>query len=185
MYEGMYVRVNDVEVSTVNQYDWSITDASGGDILIDDDAMTNTDWFDSLEVGSQFGDVRGIWTFSFGTYKISLRDDSDHGTITGVNEDRVAQPYEYGLSQNYPNPFNPTTNIKFSLADQQPVTIAIYNVRGQLVNTLMQNQSMQPGSHVINWDGTDKAGNTVGSGIYIYRIQAGDFIKAKKMTLIR
>ena len=185
MYEGMFVRVNDVEVTAVNQYDWSITDASGGDILIDDDAMTNTDWFDSLEVGSQFGDVRGIWTYSFGTYKISLRDDSDHGTITGVNEDRVAQPYEYSLSQNYPNPFNPTTNIKFSLADQQPVTIAIYNVRGQLVNTLMQNQSLQPGSHVINWDGTDKAGNTVGSGVYIYRIQAGDFIKAKKMTLIR
>jgi len=184
MYEGMLVRVNNVEVSAVNQYDWTITDDSGGHILIDDDASLLS-WFDDLQVGSQVGDIRGIWTYSYGTFKIELRDDNDHGEITGINEDVVTQPVTYALEQNYPNPFNPSTNIKFSLAETGPVTVAIYNVRGQLVKTLMRDNVMQSGYHVIYWNGQNAGGEQVGSGVYIYRIKAGNFIKARKMTLIR
>lgn len=185
VYESMLVRLNDVEVTSVNQYDWTVTDESGGEVLIDDDASYLGDWFSTLEVGTQIGDVRGIWTYSFGTYKIELRNESDHGQITGINEDRQAQPYTYSLDQNYPNPFNPSTNLRFSLADQGPVTVAIYDVRGQLVKTLVKDQTMDAGQHVLHWDGTNNSGVRVGSGIYIYRLKAGDFIKAKKMTLLR
>ncbi|MCF7804133.1 MAG: T9SS type A sorting domain-containing protein [Candidatus Marinimicrobia bacterium] len=186
-YEGMLVRVNDIEVTALNQYDWSVTDASGGEILIDDDIVYTTSdssWFASLGVGGGIEYVTGIWTYSFGSFKIELRDTDDHGVATSVEPDRT-QPFAYSLSQNYPNPFNPTTNIQFSLADQGPVTIAIYNIRGQMVRALVRNQTMEAGYHTLNWDGTDKNGRTVGSGVYIYRIHAGDFIKAKKMTLLR
>ncbi len=184
MYEGMLVLVNTVEVSAVNQYDWTITDDSGGHILIDDDASL-LPWFDQLQVGTQIGDVRGIWTYSYGTYKIELRDANDHGDITGIDDNVVAQPMTYSLEQNFPNPFNPSTNIKFSLAQTGPVTVAIYNVQGQLVKTLVQNNVMQSGYHVIHWNGKNLSGEQVGSGVYIYRIMAGDYVKAKKMTLIR
>jgi len=184
-YEGMLVRVNGAEVSTVNQYDWTITDDSGGHILIDDDAMTSHAFFDTLEIGSMIGDVQGIWTYSYGTYKIELRDDNDHNIRTGVNPEVGNQPLTYQLKQNYPNPFNPTTNIQFSLAHNENVTIAVYNIRGQLIRTLVNHDAMKAGYHTLNWDGTNNAGQQVGSGIYIYRIHAGDFVSAKKMTLLR
>ena len=185
VYEGMLVRVNGVEVTNVNQFDWTVSDESGGEILIDDDASYLSSWFDSLEVGTQIGDVRGIWTYSFGTYKIELRNSSDHGNVTGLADDGAGTPYSYVLEQNYPNPFNPVTSLRFSLAKSGPVTIAIYNIRGQLVKTLIEDKAMEAGYHLLQWDGTDRNGSQVGSGIYLYRMQAGEFVQAKKMTLLR
>ena len=88
-------------------------------------------------------------------------------------------PFTYELRHNYPNPFNPTTNIEFSLAKAGHTTIKVYNVMGQLVETLMD-KNLEAGMHKINFRAEGLA-----SGVYIYRIQAGEFTQAKKMMLIK
>lgn len=93
-------------------------------------------------------------------------------------------PTEFSLGQNYPNPFNPTTTIPFSLADASIVKLTVYNVLGQAVRTLVD-QQMVAGIHQVNWDGRNDNGQMVGSGVYVYRITAGNFTKSHKMMFAR
>jgi len=93
-------------------------------------------------------------------------------------------PYTFSLSQNYPNPFNPTTNIEFELPRSGPVIIEIFNILGQKVRILVDDH-MKAGHKLVDWDGKDKNGNDVSSGIYFYRLQAGNFSQARKMVLIK
>ncbi|MBK6765055.1 MAG: T9SS type A sorting domain-containing protein [bacterium] len=93
-------------------------------------------------------------------------------------------PAEFSLGQNYPNPFNPETSIPFSLAEPSLVALTIYNMLGQEVRTLVS-QPMLAGIHRVNWDGRDNTGSMVGSGVYVYRISAGNFVTARKMMLAR
>ena len=93
-------------------------------------------------------------------------------------------PDKYTLYQNYPNPFNPTTNVKFDLPRNEKVTLKIYNILGQEIRTLV-NEDMEAGSHVILWNGRNNFGIKVASGVYIYQIRAGKYIKAKKMSFIK
>ncbi|MFQ6002733.1 MAG: FlgD immunoglobulin-like domain containing protein [Candidatus Zixiibacteriota bacterium] len=103
----------------------------------------------------------------------------------GFSEESAApRPTEFGLDQNYPNPFNPETVIKFSLKEDSWVTLRIYNVLGQLVNTLVDKQ-MSAGNHVITWDGKNDQNHDVASGVYFYRMKAGDYESVKRMTLLR
>jgi len=88
------------------------------------------------------------------------------------------------LAQNYPNPFNPRTLIAFELAEAGPVTIEIYNIRGQKVNTLV-NTDMVSGKHQVEWNGTDKYGRKVASGIYQYRLITQDKSITRKMLLMK
>ncbi len=88
-------------------------------------------------------------------------------------------PRSFALSQNYPNPFNPTTTIKYDLPKNSDVSLTIYNVTGQKVSEF--NQENQPaGSHIFNWDATK-----VSSGVYFYKLTAGDFTATKKMMLLK
>jgi len=89
-----------------------------------------------------------------------------------------------GLYSNYPNPFNPTTNIKFGLKNDSHVNISIYNVRGQKVKTLIDNE-MESGIHQEIWNGTDDKGSTVSSGIYFYKFKADSRTETKKMILMK
>ncbi|MDI6402574.1 cohesin domain-containing protein [Balneolaceae bacterium ANBcel3] len=94
----------------------------------------------------------------------------------------VEQPetvQEFALGQNYPNPFNPTTTIRYELPTASHVTIDVYNVLGQRVANLV-NRDMSAGVHTVNFDGS-----SLSSGIYIYRMQAGDFVKTNKMMLVK
>ena len=101
-----------------------------------------------------------------------------------IDETNYSLPTEFGLDQNYPNPFNPETEIPFQLPKESHVVLKIFNIRGQLVRTLIQ-ADYAPGFHSIRWDGKDNNGMTVSSGLYIYRFQAGDFVQVKKMSLLR
>ncbi|MGC9093959.1 MAG: T9SS type A sorting domain-containing protein, partial [Bacteroidota bacterium] len=89
------------------------------------------------------------------------------------------------ISQNYPNPFNPTTTIKFGVPKASPVTLEIYNILGEKVRTLLNGENFEPGYWTVNWDGKDNAGLSVPSGIYFYRIVAGDFVKTMKMMMLK
>ena len=85
---------------------------------------------------------------------------------------------------NYPNPANPGTTIKYTLPDAGRVSIKIYNVMGHEVADLVD-AGMPAGSHIIRWDGGDKSGNPVASGLYFYRIQYDKRMLAKKFLLLR
>jgi len=93
-------------------------------------------------------------------------------------------PSQYELSQNYPNPFNPSTTIKYALATDSRVSIHIYNMLGEKVRTLVNNQQ-EAGYYSVQWDGSNDYNQKVSSGIYIYRLEAGSFVQTKKMNLIK
>lgn len=101
------------------------------------------------------------------------------------NDDVTAAPYQNALMQNSPNPFNPSTAISYELADlRAPVSLTIYNQRGQAVRTLISGNVFSNRGNVI-WDGKDDSGKPAGSGIYLYRLRQGDYIATRKMLLIK
>ena len=106
------------------------------------------------------------------------------GTITDVKHESNAIPVSFAVSQNYPNPFNPSTLINYSLPKSSLVTIKIYNILGQEIKTLI-NSEHQPGYYSIQWNGDNNYGHSVASGIYIYRVTAGQYAKSMKMMLLK
>jgi hypothetical protein len=109
--------------------------------------------------------------------------------ITGV-EGGNKSPERFHISQNYPNPFNPSTRVEYSLPLQSHVTVKIYNILGQEVATLVDEEQMN-GYHLAEWNGTSSSGLSVSSGVYFYRVEArqlgGQFMFAsvKKMLLLK
>lgn len=93
-------------------------------------------------------------------------------------------PGSFQLAQNYPNPFNPSTEISFSLATNAHVELDVFNVLGQKVRTLVSSD-LPAGEHTVMWDGQNANGATVSSGVYFYRIAAGDFTDTKKMMMLK
>ncbi len=100
-------------------------------------------------------------------------------TLTGIQEEEEKIPKEYSIGQNYPNPFNPTTKISFALPKMTLTKITIYDLLGREIMTPV-NEKLQAGFHEIHIDS-----NNLSSGVYVYRIQAGDFIQSKKMILMK
>lgn len=134
----------------------------------------------------------GEWRWDSGfSYKISALDihgnESGHAlltpeSVTGV--ETPAAPAVTRLAQNVPNPFNPTTRIAFDLAAPEHVSLRIYDSAGRLVNALFEGDR-PAGHHVAIWDGKSISGRGVASGIYYYRLTAGQFGQTKKMVLLR
>jgi len=101
-----------------------------------------------------------------------------------TNFDEVLSPVVTALNGNYPNPFNPETVVQFSLARDERVAIEIYNLKGQKVRTLT-NDVYGAGVHSVVWNGRDELGQQVGSGVYFYRMSAGDYMATRKMLLMK
>ena len=93
-------------------------------------------------------------------------------------------PEVYALGFNYPNPFNPETTIKYALPQASDVKLVVYNSIGQVVRTLV-NERQSIGRYAFTWDATNDRGQAVSSGIYLYRLQAGEFAKVRKMLLLK
>ena len=95
-------------------------------------------------------------------------------------------PQGFSLSQNFPNPFNSNTAISYQLSAVRPLhtTLTIYNIAGQKVRTLVNGQK-EAGSYRVCWNGRDDGGKPVASGVYIYRIQAGEFSQSRRMILLK
>jgi hypothetical protein len=102
--------------------------------------------------------------------------------IAGTSEEEVSK--SFAVSQNYPNPFNPQTVIKYDLPEPEHVRIVIYNILGQKVRALVD-EDQEAGEKSVNWDGKDDLGKEVATGIYFYHIKAGDFSMVKKMVLLK
>lgn len=98
--------------------------------------------------------------------------------VSGISNNSEI-PSEFSLSQNYPNPFNPSTNISFSLPKSEFVNLSVYDLSGKLVDELV-NSNLEAGKYTTNWSASD-----LSSGVYFYKITAGDFVDVKKLTLIK
>jgi hypothetical protein len=98
--------------------------------------------------------------------------------------DIVGLPLVTALGVNFPNPFNPTTTIRFDMAQAGHVVIDVFNIRGQRVTTLV-NEEFGAGFHRVEWNGTDDRGRTVGSGVYFYNMRTGDFNTTRRMLLMK
>lgn len=107
--------------------------------------------------------------------------------MTGVHVQPIplGNPKTFQIVRNYPNPFNPNTTIEFNIAKAVPVTVKIYDVLGREVKTLLDHQTLNPGLVRLTWNGTNASGNPVGSGVYFYRIVAGNKVTTRKMMLMK
>ena len=129
-------------------------------------------------------DVGGVMTLDPNGNRVFRLAEWD-GTIMTVRDITTIMPDDYKLAQNFPNPFNPTTRIEYYLPMNNTISLAIYNMLGQEIVKLVNNQYTVGGSHFIVWNGTDKNGIKVGSGTYVYELKYGNFSKTRQMTLIK
>jgi hypothetical protein len=116
-------------------------------------------------------------------------DNNDVWELTGLSNaitaiDERPQPEVARLGQNHPNPFNPVTTIEFEIVSTTRVSIRVYNLRGQLVRTLVDG-TRTPGPHSVIWNGRDEAGRAVSSGVYFYRLTAEGVEESRKMVLVQ
>ncbi|MBD3291269.1 T9SS type A sorting domain-containing protein [candidate division KSB1 bacterium] len=128
-----------------------------------------SDFFKDIAVGSDgvvVGDVN--WAF----------------VSTGVATHKENLPSSFSLKQNYPNPFNPATSINYTLNKDIHVKLSVYNILGQKIKTLVDKQQ-SAGQHMVQWDGKNDIGNQVSTGVYMYKLEAGDYTKTLKMLLLR
>ena len=102
----------------------------------------------------------------------------------GIENENYIPIFSTKLGRNYPNPFNPVTNITYSIKETDRVTLEVYNLRGQLVKTLV-NKIIETGNYSLTWDGTDNSNKSVSSGVYFYKMKAGIFQQTKRMILMK
>ena len=101
-----------------------------------------------------------------------------------VGPDGSRLPDRFALSQNYPNPFNPATEIRFDLPTRSHVTLSVYNLLGQRVRALLD-EERGAGTWTVTWNGTDENGRAVSSGMYFFKMDAGSFTATRKMILLK
>lgn len=129
-------------------------------------------------------EISYIGLYTIGTKSLSA---SGFGSFIVSVEEDATLPAEFGLSNNYPNPFNPSTNIEFALPVAAKVNVSVYNILGQLVQTIV-NKDLAAGYHKMEWNTSGE--NSIASGMYIYRINAvgvdgREFTNSKKMLLLK
>jgi hypothetical protein len=126
-----------------------------------------------------------------GNVYVTGRSGGDYATIKYVQgevfveeEDQVGIVSSFVLHQNYPNPFNPQTIIEYTLNSPSEVSLGVYNIKGQLVKTLIDGHR-EKGFHRVLWDGKNDKGEKTSSGIYYYQFKAEDYVETKKMVKLR
>ncbi|MGD8778750.1 MAG: T9SS type A sorting domain-containing protein [Ignavibacteria bacterium] len=136
---------------------------------------TENDGKDANHYSNQ--DVNASYTL-FSDSEMEFNNPTDV-TISGTNDFT-----SFHLAQNYPNPFNPTTTINYQLPELEQVSLSIFNIKGQLVRTLVHAQQ-GPGNYTIIWDGLNEKGHQVSSGIYFYKLSAEKGTLTKRMLLLK
>ena len=149
---------------------------------------TITDFVDYQSAGYNDNDLQGgLYSYYVTNVYFSQYESAPSNTvsvqITG-NDDPVIPAANTALTGNYPNPFNPETTINYSVKNPAAVTITIYNLKGEKVRTLV-NETKGNGFYKTGWNGKDDAGKAVTSGVYLYRMQAGNYVSTKRMMLMK
>ena len=147
----------------------------------------NAPKWNQLHVKKYTGDIitsHAFWSWKEGeTSKITRLYNYFYSQDLSVS-DIEAIPTEFALHENYPNPFNPTTTLRFDLPEVSDATVTIFNMLGQKVKTFNM-QSTPAGYHSIKWNATNDYGDPVGAGVYLYQLRANQFVKTKKMVLLK
>jgi hypothetical protein len=183
--------VNDADNDPI-VYIVSATDETGA---MSDTSMAVAGWLPTIGelAAPQLEDSVSVMTYSWDVWATDPWDST--ASLNGPRSltidlsvllalDGIGLPEVFALHNNYPNPFNPVTNISYDIPEVAQVTLDIYNVSGQKVRTLAQGQH-EPGRYRIQWNATNDYGNPLSSGMYIYRIRAGDFVSVKKLILMK
>jgi hypothetical protein len=177
--------------------DFKFQYSNDGNVWTDIDGQTYTNYIcaDTLAQKFVFGSsvtaqylrlyVTKLNPDSYGYYYCQIAEITVSKT-TSVKDGNSNLPKEFSVSQNYPNPFNPVTEIQYSIPKSGMVTLQIYNLLGQVVSTLV-NREQKPGNYTVNFDASNLPAGRQGlaSGVYMYRLQSGDFSVTKKMTLLK
>lgn len=122
--------------------------------------------------------------FNSGSVPTTLVNGTVNVSIVGIEDENNSIPQSFSLNQNFPNPFNPSTTIQFALPVSEFVSLKIYNLLGQEVKQLI-NENFNAGFHNVKWNGLDKNNNPVSSGVYLYKIEAGSFVSIKKAVFLK
>ena len=132
-----------------------------------------------------------LWTFINGSgYPVESQPANNKSIklkytgTTGVQDRDAGIPSKFALYANFPNPFNPTTSINYDLSARGKVELTIYNLVGEKVAELVKGEQ-GPGTYVATWDGRNSQGQSVASGLYLYRLKAGSFLETRKMLLLK
>jgi hypothetical protein len=158
----------------VNDWHWTYTyDASGNISLFYSETWSGSAWV-PMDVSLSFAVGKNYYSFSGYQVTLSYRE-----IITSIAAQQEGPATSYELAQNYPNPFNPSTTIRYGLPQRSHVTLAVFNTLGQQVATLVQSEQ-EAGNHEAAFDASGLA-----SGVYLYRLQAGDFVQTKRFVLLR
>ena len=178
---------------------WTGNDDTGGSglksysIFYSENGGPYTAWLSNTSVTSgefalQGGSIYRFYSVAQDSVgNVEIQPDSSDVRIdlsTSVEENGRSIPTEFALSQNYPNPFNPITTITYQVPKRVFVSLRIYNVLGQPIKTLV-NEEQPPGYYSIRWDCRDDSGRPVGNGVYIYRMVAGGFVHTKKALVLK
>jgi len=131
------------------------------------------------EMGLFLGDLVDIQDFYLYSNRVML-PTGDNVSLADV----IVMPEKFTIHQNYPNPFNPVTTLRYDLPEQTHVNIIIYDMLGKQVKTLI-NQTQDAGYRSIIWDATNAYSKPVSAGVYLYQIQAGEYMQTKKMVLLK
>jgi hypothetical protein len=189
-YEGCLVELNDVIVTQAQDGygQWYVTDTSAIPCQIDDAffQLENVVPPIVITVGMEWAIIRGCVDYGFDEYGINPRTPDDLIDVVSINENTVELTCQFlGC---YPNPFNPETNALLSLKQESKVVMAVYNIKGEKVKTLV-NGNLPAGMHTIPWNGTDENNLSVASGIYFFKTDArdnlGDYTSLKKVILLK
>ena len=150
------------------------------------DRLTDERWFEIVDAGEV--PLRPDWVNIFlmdGTGSRHSQGRELEGEVfMGIEDPSVSRPVSFRLYHNFPNPFNPITTIHYDLPNKSTVTITIHDILGRHVKTLV-NKTQNAGYKSVNWDATNNKGKPVSVGVYIYKIQAGEFVQTKKMVLLK
>ena len=182
-YESVLVKVQDVTVTNedLGNGEWEIDDGSGPCIVGHLGDYTYVPVLDDFIYS-----ITGVSDYTYGAFKLEPRDDADIDLV-GVDVDDDLLTIKDDMLGNYPNPFNPITTIYFSVAQTSSfVNLEIFNIKGQKVKTLIAFPNGGLGTREsVTWDGTDENNQPVTSGVYLYKLKAGDKTHTKKMLLLK
>ncbi len=187
-HESMLLRFENVTLTT-NQADdpsdfgeWAVSSDGTADnqVRVDDSSpLISSSYNDDLVPGTVYSFHKGVWSNTFGNFKLLPEDLSDIGDITNVAIESEEIPDGFALEQNYPNPFNPSTTIRFDVAQTSHISVEVFDVVGRRVAQLVDRE-LAAGTHSVTFDARDMA-----SGMYVYRLTAGSEVINKTMMLLK
>ena len=152
-----------------------LADSTGSLLIVE---LNQTEEMDGISLSQSF-DANGN-----GCYTSPTPGEANTECVTLNAKRDIAIPNSFTVDQNYPNPFNPITTLKYDLPEDSFVDIIVYDMLGNVVNNLI-NKNQNSGSKSVQWDATNNQGEPVSAGVYLYKIQAGDFSQTKKMILLK